>query len=133
VDAVNNRVGILTASPAATFDVAGMMRTTAAPAAPATGAGVETYYDGTQGVIQVFDRGGSAFKPLLILGSAVTLYGDGAAVRFKVDGTGVGFFATGPVAQQTGGSATAGALYTATEQGMLNAAYAAMRAYGLLT
>jgi hypothetical protein len=46
---------------------------------------------------------------------------------------GLSFFAAAAVAQQTGGAATAGVLYTATEQGMLNRLYTAMRAYGLLT
>jgi hypothetical protein len=45
----------------------------------------------------------------------------------------VGFFAVTPVIRQTGGAATAGTVYTATEQGMLNRVYAALRAYGLLT
>ena len=45
----------------------------------------------------------------------------------------VGFFGATPVGQQTGGAATAGGAYTATEQTMLQAAYDALRAYGLLT
>lgn len=45
----------------------------------------------------------------------------------------VGFFGVTLVGQQTGGSATAGATWTATEKNMLNAAYSALRAYGLLT
>lgn len=45
----------------------------------------------------------------------------------------VGFFGTTPVGQQTGGAATAGGTYGATEQSMLQAAYDALRAYGLLT
>jgi len=45
----------------------------------------------------------------------------------------VGFFGTTPVSQQTGGAATAGGAYTATEQAMLQAAYDALRAYGLLS
>ena len=44
----------------------------------------------------------------------------------------VGFFGASPVGQQAGGSASAGVVYTATEQGMLNRAYAALRAFGLL-
>ena len=48
-------------------------------------------------------------------------------------GGSVGFFGVGAVGQQTGGAATAGVLYTATEQGMINAMYAALRAYGLLS
>lgn len=45
----------------------------------------------------------------------------------------LGFFGVAPVAQQTGGAATAGVLYTATEQAMLQAAYDALRAVGILT
>jgi len=55
--------------------------------------------------------------------------------RLRLDGTGIGFFtmAATPAAQQTGGAATAGGTYTATEKGMINAMYTALRAYGLLT
>lgn len=45
----------------------------------------------------------------------------------------IAFFGVTAVVRQTGGAATAGAVYTATEQGMLEAAYSAMRNYGLLT
>jgi len=50
-----------------------------------------------------------------------------------VSGTQLGFFGVVPVSQQIGGPATAGAVYTAVEQGMLNAVYDALQAYGLLT
>lgn len=43
------------------------------------------------------------------------------------------FWGKTPVAQQTGGAATAGASYTATEQGMLNALYSMARTVGLLS
>ena len=47
---------------------------------------------------------------------------------------GLGFFAATPVAQQSSsGPATAGALYTGTEQTMIQEMYNALRAYGLLT
>ena len=56
---------------------------------------------------------------------------------FQTDNNVLGFFVTGGVGalvgQQTGGAATAGVAYTATEQGMLPKAYQALRAYGLLT
>ena len=56
---------------------------------------------------------------------------------FQTDNNVLGFFVTGGVGalvgQQTGGAATAGVAYTATEQGMLQRAYQALRAYGLLT
>lgn len=45
----------------------------------------------------------------------------------------LGFFNATPVVQQTGGAATAGALYTATEQGMLQKVYDALRTFGFLS
>lgn len=45
----------------------------------------------------------------------------------------IGFLGATPVVQQTGGSATAGASYTSTEEGMLNKCYAALRAFGFLS
>lgn len=58
------------------------------------------------------------------------------AMRFEgpsVGGVRLSFFGVGAVAQQTGGALTAGATYTATEQGMLNSIWTALRNYGLLT
>jgi hypothetical protein len=43
------------------------------------------------------------------------------------------FFGTAPAVQQTGGAATASSSYTATEQGMLQKAYSALRTFGLLS
>lgn len=50
-------------------------------------------------------------------------------------GTGckVGFFSTTPVLRQTGGAATAGNTYTATEKTMIQKAYDCLRAFGLLS
>lgn len=45
----------------------------------------------------------------------------------------IGFLGATPAAQQTGGAATAGLLYTATEQGMLQKTYNALRTFGFLT
>lgn len=45
----------------------------------------------------------------------------------------IGFFGATPVTQQILGADTAGAAYTATEQGMLQRVYDAIRAYGLGT
>lgn len=45
----------------------------------------------------------------------------------------VGFLGATPAIRQTGGAATAGAAYTATEQGMIQKAYDALRTFGLLT
>lgn len=44
----------------------------------------------------------------------------------------IGFFNTAPVVQQTGGAATAGGSYTATEQGMIQRMYDGLRNLGLL-
>jgi hypothetical protein len=56
-----------------------------------------------------------------------------AGAQFAWNDTGIVFFGGSPVAQQTGGTATAGIVYTATEQAMLNRIYTALRNYGLLT
>jgi hypothetical protein len=45
----------------------------------------------------------------------------------------IGFYGATPVVQQTGGAATAGASYTATEEGMINRMYSALRALGLIS
>lgn len=63
----------------------------------------------------------------------------GAGLALDVEGNvmfdgDIGFFATTPVSQQpSSGAVTAGAVYTATEQTMLQEAYDALRAYGLLS
>jgi hypothetical protein len=68
-----------------------------------------------------------------------TISADTTTYDFHVDGDSffdgdIGFFGTTPVAQQaSSGAATAGGTYTATEQAMLQEAYDALRAYGLLT
>jgi hypothetical protein len=66
-------------------------------------------------------------------GSILFYKSDGSTKVQEINDTGVGFFATAPVAQQTMGAATAGATYTATEQAMLQAVYNAVRAFGLGT
>ena len=45
----------------------------------------------------------------------------------------IGFLGATPAVRQTGGAATAGGTYTATEQAMIQAAYDALRTFGLLT
>lgn len=46
---------------------------------------------------------------------------------------GIGFFGATPQGQASGGALSAGALYTATEQSMLNKAYSALRSFGLIS
>ncbi len=55
------------------------------------------------------------------------------AGQMNLSCTRVGFFGAPVVVQQTGGSATAAGSYTATEQGMIQRMYDALRNYGLLT
>lgn len=62
----------------------------------------------------------------------VSLVSNGTAnIRFT--DTTLGFLGKSPAAQQTGGAATAGATYGATEQNMLQKAYDCLRTFGLLT
>ena len=59
---------------------------------------------------------------------------NGATDLFVVKGDSkIGFFGATPVVKQTLGGATAGASYTANEQGMLQRVYDAIRTYGLGT
>jgi hypothetical protein len=60
-------------------------------------------------------------------------FGGTAKVMSITQDNKLGFFAVTPVVRQTGGVATAGATYGTAEQTMLQAAYDALRAYGLLT
>ena len=89
-----------------------------------------TITNGSTGVVQFTIKGTASQTAKLF--RCIT---SGSVEKFAVDTTGVGFYATTPVAQQTStaGAVTAGALYTAQEQAMLTDVYAAMRAYGLLT
>jgi C4-type Zn-finger protein len=59
---------------------------------------------------------------------------NGSTDLFVVKGDSkIGFFGATPVVKQTLGTGTAGASYTATEQGMLQRVYDAIRTYGLGT
>lgn len=73
-------------------------------------------------------HGGNADEVVLAAGGAATVMG-----KFASGAARVGFLGATPAVQQTGGAATAGAAYTATEQAMLQAAYDCLRTFGLLT
>ena len=45
----------------------------------------------------------------------------------------LGFFGVTSASQQTGGAATAGAVYTSAEQDMIQKAYDCLRTFGLLS
>lgn len=57
---------------------------------------------------------------------------NGGTTSLQINVTGIGFLGVTPAGPQTGGAATATAIYTATEQAMLNKAYACLRTFGLL-
>lgn len=71
-------------------------------------------------------------------GPFVSIGDDAVGVAIQIDpgtlnGPGeLGFFGAAPVVQQTGPATAAGAVYTATEQAMLNAIYTALQNYGLI-
>jgi hypothetical protein len=76
---------------------------------------------------------------LKIGGTAGSTDKAGSGLAFDVDGASrfngdIGFYNTTPVTQQaSSGPQTAGAVYTSTEQTMLQEMYDALRTYGLLT
>lgn len=100
-DVSANFVGIMTATPAATLDVSGMIRATNTMT-PASGAGVEILYNTASsfGNILCYDRTGAAYKELRVQGLSVSLRASGVD-KLTVDGTGIGFFGVTPVTQPT--------------------------------
>jgi hypothetical protein len=77
---------------------------------------------------QAFVPSGSFFDGLVFSIGTTTGLQIGSASTQKI-----GFLGAAPAVQQTGGAATASSSYTATEQGMLNKAYSALRTFGLLS
>jgi hypothetical protein len=59
-------IGISTVTPSALLDVAGFIRSTGTAGSPTTGVGVEVLWNTTFGIIQAYDRGASAYKPLYL-------------------------------------------------------------------
>ncbi len=84
----------------------------------------------TGGNIQLDATAGSGNVSIAASGSVSLLHGGTTAI--KVDTTGVGFLGHATAGPQTGGSATAGVVYTATEQAMLQKAYDCLRTFGFL-
>ncbi len=71
----NGKVGIGTDSPAAKLDSVGTIRSTA-QTVPASGEGLEMLYDSGIGYLVSYNRTGSAFLPLQLSGSKVTINGN---------------------------------------------------------
>jgi hypothetical protein len=76
---VSGRVGIGTTTPSYVLDVSGRGRFTGWGSPATTGAGVEVGYDGANGYVRNYDRGASAWKPLLLDGSSIVLQTGGSA------------------------------------------------------
>lgn len=130
VDAVNNKVGILQATPTATLTVNGQVQVTSETAISG-GAGIELGYNAGAGLgsIVVYDRVGTVYKNLNISGLAVSLQASGTD-RVKVDATGIGFFNTAPVARP---APTAAATDPATTMALANSLRTGLRALGLFS
>lgn len=77
---------------------------------------------------QCFEPAGTLFDGTAINVGTTTGLQIGTASTQKV-----AFLGASPAVQATGGSATAGASYTATEQSMIQKAYNALRTFGLLS
>jgi hypothetical protein len=82
------------------------------------------------GVFAVVGRGSDLVNRAPFMVTCIT--GPDLKTEFSVDSK-LGFFGAAAVVQQTGGAATAGATYTATEQGMINRMYVALQALGFIT
>jgi len=68
-------LGIGYQNPQAMLDCAGLIRTSGGTN-PTSGAGIEISYQSSNGYILSYDRGASAFKPISIQGSPITLIGN---------------------------------------------------------
>jgi len=81
----NNNVGVGTTNPGAKLDVGGSARVTGLTP-PATGAGLEFYYNGFGGLL-AYDRGLPGYKELRLEGSPFTFYNAGfEAMRVHTNG-----------------------------------------------
>lgn len=121
-----HRVGVLTTSPGADFEVSGGAFVTGNVSTPTTGVGVHVYYGPfSASWIKAYNYGTSAYNDLNIVGNRLTL-APGGTIKVECDTTGVAFFAGSPAAKQTvTGSRAANAA--------LASLLTALAAYGLVT
>jgi hypothetical protein len=135
-------LGVIPVSTSAMVEAAGAVMVTNSTGTSTTSAGLEfRYASGTTGEIRAIDRSTTTFKNLDIYALAGTLR-TGGTKRVEWDGTGLGFFAETPVAQQASpgqvDSTGVDATYGNTERDLLlaltlavNAHTDALEAYGL--
>ncbi len=105
VDITNNKVavGAVPISTDGVFQVTGLTRVIgASPTYPTTGRGLELVYDsGTPyGQVRAYNAAGGTYELMVVDGSDVAIRYQ-TTPRFRADVTGIGFFNTGPAAQQT--------------------------------
>jgi hypothetical protein len=95
IDSINKKVSIGSTSPDAQFEIDGEGRfriLNGTGTAPAAGKGLELVCISNVGYVLVYDRDGTAYLPLTLLGSDITV-GDA--------NSNIGFFGTTPAVQQT--------------------------------
>ena len=92
-------VGIATPSPVATLDVRGGLAVSGwSNNNGGSAGGLEAGWDGSQTVLQSYNRSGSAYTPILLTGSTIKLAPSGSS-RLFVNSTGVGINLDSPAAK----------------------------------
>lgn len=102
-DETNKRLGIHTNTPTAAVNVneGTLQLTGTSQHTPSGGAGLEVFYDGLHGIIAAYDRGGSAYLPIIMAGLTLQ-FGHGGAADFYISNSGnCGFNTAGPSALVT--------------------------------
>jgi len=67
---------------------------------PTTGTGIDIYWTGSAGAIIAINRDSATWQPIQLIGANVDLRTQTGGVRISCNATGIGFFATAPVAKQ---------------------------------
>ena len=91
-------VGILNNAPACALDVSGQGRFTGAGIA-SSGSGVEVLFTGGEGYIYTYNRGSSAYLPMVVAGSTISLIPNGTTPMVAAGPGTLGFYGHSAVAQ----------------------------------
>jgi len=112
------------------------------PSGEVVGIRINGYATQTAHLLDIFKVAGDTTASLFVDSGAHLNFANGINVILgtttgtkigTATGQKLGFFNATPVVQQTGGAATAAGTYGATEQGMLQKAYDALRTFGFLS